>query len=179
ASRTGADDCNSLAGRWRDWWQRPTAVVALVVGDERLQPADGDRDRLLADHAMSLAQRFLRTETAAHVGRRVRRPEDVSRPLDIPVLQLEKRPGDIIVQRARDLARCRRALNAPIRLNLRRLEVVPFVHLEPVMNPLFGLLLWRRLMRHLQTRLAVDALYAFRVRHRHSTSIVGRTRRAV
>src|SRR5213592_428613 len=165
AGRARADDGNSLAGRRCDRRKRPPAVVSLVIGDERLKPADRYRDRLLPDDAVPFAQRFLRAETAAHVGRRVRRSEDVSRAVDITVLQLEERAGDVVVQRAGDLAGRGRALNATVRLDLRRLEVVPLVHLEPIVDALLGLLLWRRLMRHLQTRLAVDALYGFRVRH--------------
>ena len=179
AGRPRTDYRDPLAGRRRDVRERPPAVVALVVRDERLEPADRDWDRLLADHAVPFAERFLRAEAAAHVRRGVGRAEDVSRAVDIAVLQFEERPGDVVVQRACDLAGRRRALNATVRLNLGRLEVIAFIHLEPVMDPVLRLLFGRRLMRHLQTRLTVYALYSLGVRHRHSTYYCRTRRRAV
>src|SRR3989304_1373182 len=44
------------------------AVVAVMIGHKRLQPADSDRKRLLADDAVTFAEALLRAEAAAHLG---------------------------------------------------------------------------------------------------------------
>ena len=174
AGGAGTDDSDALAGGRRDAGKWSATVVALVVGDERLEPSDRDWDGLLTDDAVAFAERFLRAEAAAHVGRGVRRPEDLGRAVDVAVLELEEGARDVVADGAGDLAGSGRALDAAVRLDLGRVEVVAFVDLEPVVDALFRLLLGYRLVRHLQARLAVNAFYGFCGCHRHFTSIVGR-----
>src|SRR3972149_4913369 len=90
--------------------QRPSRRL-LLVGDERLQLANGDRYRHLTDDAIALAQLFLRAETAAHVGGGGGGAEDLGGGHDVALFQLQEGAGDIVVEGAGLLAGSGRALD--------------------------------------------------------------------
>src|SRR3990170_5915003 len=112
----------------------------LLVGDERLQLADGDRYRHLADDAVALAQGLLGAEAAAHVGGGVGGAEHLGGAHYVALLQLQQGAGDIVVEGAGLLAGSGRTLDAAGRLDARGGEVVAQVDLPPVLDPLFRVL---------------------------------------
>lgn len=52
-------------------------ILAIPVGDKALQPADGDRLALHAAHALALALRLLRADTAGQGGQSIRGGDDL------------------------------------------------------------------------------------------------------
>ena len=76
ARRTGADD-GDLDAVGRDLLRHGVHVLAVPVGNKALQTADGDRLALHAAHALGLALRLLRTDTAGERGQRVRGGDDL------------------------------------------------------------------------------------------------------
>ena len=126
AGRARADDGDLQAARRRQHGQRHAEVLALVVGDERLELADRDRRLLVAvgpdgerDDALALAQALLRAEAAAQLGQVARLAELLGGAVDVADLEQLERAGDVVVDRAGLLARRRRALDAAHRLDLR------------------------------------------------------------
>ncbi len=71
SGRTAADDGDALARRRIVGGQAKLSAFTLIVGDEALQVADGDRLALLADDASALALVLLRTDSAGDGGQRV------------------------------------------------------------------------------------------------------------
>src|SRR5690606_36276007 len=106
----------------------------LALGDEGLELTDRDRQRVLADDAVPLAEAFLRAEAAAHLRELARLAEDVRGAVDVALLELPERARNVVVDRARLLTRRCGALDAALRLDLRRLKVEQVVDLVPFLD---------------------------------------------
>ena len=131
-------------------------MLALVVRNERLQPADSHRLPVLARHATAFAEPLLGTEATAHLRHGTRLAELVRRPDHVALFQQGEGSGDIVAQRARLAAAGRRALDAAACFYPRCLQVEGKIHLVPVVYSRLRRLLGHGLGWYLEARLAVE-----------------------
>ena len=148
AGGPGADDGDLVAGGRGQDGQRDAAVLALVVGDERLELADRDGRLLVGvrpdgegDDALALAEALLRAEAAAQLGQVAGLAELVGGAEDVAVLKQLERAGDVVADGAGVLAGRGRALDAAHRLDLGGLEVEAEEDFVPVVAAFFRVLL--------------------------------------
>ena len=133
-----------------------SAWTAVLVSDERLEPADGDGQRLLADDAVAFAEPLLGTEAAAHIGQVARLVEDLGGALHVALLQLPERAGDVVIGGAGLDAGRSRTLDAAHRLHLGHLHIDRQVDLVPVVDANLRVLFWQMLARNLEARPPID-----------------------
>ena len=156
ARRPGADDGHPLAGRRRQVRDGPAAVLSLIVGDEHLDAADGDRPRVLGEDAVPFALAFLGAEAGADLGHGARLAQLGDRAADVAAFEQSEVNRDLIVERAGLAAGRRRALDAAHRLLPRRFGVPREIRFFPVPDADLGRSLDDRLGRQLQAGLAVE-----------------------
>jgi hypothetical protein len=118
-------------------------VLADVIGDVRLELADGHRRLVRADHARALAQLLLRADAAADVGHVRRLVERFRGAQDVAVGEMEERAGDVVVQRAGLHAGRVLAQQTPLRLEHGELGRVRLVDFVPVVDAPLRILLGR------------------------------------
>ena len=139
AGRAGADD-SDLDAIGLSLFRHGVDVLAVPVGDKALQTADGDRLALHAAHALGLALRLLRTDTAGERGQRVRGGDDLIGRSEIALGDLGNELGDADVDRAAADAGHLRAVETAERLVKRGLFGIACCNLVKVVCAYFGCL---------------------------------------
>ena len=153
AGRAGADHRHLVARRRRGRRVVGELREGRVVGHEALEPADRHRIVLDAQRALHLALLFLRADAAADRRQHVALQQGVERAFEIALGHLLDELPDVDLDRAPRHARLVLALDAPLRLEDRRLDRVAERHFLEVVGPLV-----RVLQRHRVLRLLDDLL---------------------
>src|ERR1039457_2746125 len=143
AARTAADDGRALGfGHGGNCHLVPPAPPA-GIGHEALQAADGHRLELEADHAGSLALRFLRADAPAHRRQRVGGFQDAVGLLDVLAGQRRDEAGDVDGHRVNGHAARLLAAQAAFGLVKGAVQVEPESDFVEIVYARF-----RRLVRH-------------------------------
>ncbi len=115
-ARARAEDADRLPELARRPRRAHPAAREGILGDEFLDRPDGDRIEALLDDAIAFAEPVLRADAAADLGHVVGRGGDLVGLLE-PALGRQHQPiGDVVMQRAMDLAEGHAALRAAARL---------------------------------------------------------------
>ena len=132
---SGAHDRDSLACfDLRGGNREAASLFAVPIAEEGLELADRDRLGVLADHARTFAERFLRAETTAELGHFRRLAEHGGGIGQLADLEEGERAGDVVVNGTGLCARRGRALDAALRLEHGGTGGVTEVHLAPVVD---------------------------------------------
>src|SRR5688572_16539138 len=144
ARRPGADNADRFSALARRLDRLHPAHLERGVGDVTLDLADGDGAVAgLLDHAIAFAQPVLRADAAADLREGVGGGGDLVGLLQ-PALGGQLQPvGDVVVERAMDLAERHAALRAAAGLGRRRSRAEPLIDLLEVLTPQPGLALVR------------------------------------
>ena len=141
AGGTGAHHRHLLAGGFGLGGQDVLAVLALVIGGEGLQVADGHRGVFFADDAHAFALDFLGADPAAHRGQGVFLPEFADGAFKIAFLDAFDEGRNIDFHRAALAAAGVFALDAALRLLHGQFFGIAEGHFLEIARPDLGLLL--------------------------------------
>ncbi len=164
AGWAGADDRDAAARRRADRRQLDAALLALPVGEERLDLADRHREAEvlvdLGDHAVLLALALLRTDAPADRRQEVGLLDAADRAPEVAVGHEPEEPGHVHADRAARHARLVLAREAAHRLGARLDRRVGERHLAGVADALARVLLGPEDLRQLAALLVLQVAAA-------------------